>query len=666
MIILKLLVAIVAQIAAESEHALPLIASTPPPLATPSTKQQRVHRVRYLGHRGDAELTSVPRSDLPKLFLNGAPWNEDLGTFWVGHMNVPSLGRLRCYLQDRPGGRAQGWVRASGFSARVRGDGQGDLELSPEPFPMDLKQGCAGRGSRDLLQNTHGLEAMQTSPPHCGRIPLTLAIETDVQFSARFPSTQEAAAWLTMQTLVAGDILGSQLGVDLEVPYLGLHQTQDVWTAPDLGGSAQELLEEFRALWPGLAPVRSHLSHFFSGVGNGTSLAGQDGVCVANEAFAVHTMRLDRQGHPDSRVLALAFLHGLGHNLGARHTHDYCPPLDSCNPLPPLGVCQQYSDCSSQGTIMSFCHLCPGGLDQVDLSFHPVNADAIWNRLEGCLPRRSPVLADAPETRAPGEDWVVQVATHLQLLEAPVLRYWGDAAQGEVTMVSTTPGRYEGRIPPASCGDVTRAQIQMSSATCGSVLWPEPGVDPLLENRVTELTPAFEDDFQYDLGWISVQGGALSGFWTRGIPVADPNWTIAPATDAGGDGWCFLTGNYYGNSDVDNGTVTLMSPPIPVESSPLQIEFDYFLGMVNENGEDRLTLECSWSGLNGPWTPVWRAGHDTQGQWVHVTLSETYLARWPQVLPGNLRLRFRARDGSPPSVMEAAVDSVKVSTGQCP
>lgn len=666
MIILKLFIALAAQTAATTIPTQPTAPTEKCPSPTVEAERHRLHNVRYLGHRGDAEMTSVPASEMPRLYLNGAPWKADLGTFWVGDMNVPSLGRLRCYMHSTDHGEAHGLVRGSGFSARVDSNGDGELELRPEPFPSDLERGCESKSSLVQATPPQVLGASRSAPLACGRIPLALAIETDVQFSGRFASTEEAATWLIMQTLVAGDILGQQLGVDLEVPYLGLHQTNDVWVSPDLGLSAQELMEEFSALWPGIAPVPTHLSHFFSGVGNGTSLAGQDGVCESSEAFAVHTMRLDQQGNPDSRVLGLAFLHGLGHNMGARHTHDYCPPLDSCNPFVPLGECQQFTDCSSQGTIMSFCHLCPGGLDQVDLSFHPVNADAIWNTLDGCLPHRSPVLANSPATRRPGEDWVVQIATPLDILEAPLLRYWGDSGKGEVPMVPITPGRYEGRIPPASCGDVTRAQIQIASASCGSILWPEPGVDPLLENRVTELIPQFVDDFQYNLGWTSVQGGATSGFWTRGIPVADPNWTIAPATDSGGDGWCFLTGNYYGNSDVDNGTVKLISPPIPVVSSPLQIEFDYFLGMVNENGEDRLTLECSWSGMDGPWTPVWRAGHDTQGQWVHVTLGDAYLARWPQVLPGNLRLRFKARDGDPPSVIEAAVDSVVVSTGQCP
>jgi hypothetical protein len=60
--------------------------------------------------------------------------------------------------------------------------------------------------------------------------------------------------------------------------------------------------------------------------------------------------------------------HELGHNFGANHTHSYCPPLDQC-----------YTNCAgptvcSQGTLMSYCHLC-GGMDNIDLEFGPMIAN---------------------------------------------------------------------------------------------------------------------------------------------------------------------------------------------------------------------------------------------------------------------------------------------------
>ncbi len=666
MILISLIITLVMQAMPEAPFSTS-IASTKSQLGGhPQAPGPREYAVRYVGHHGVANLSLVPKEDLPQLFLDEVPWDVDLGHFWVGDLDLPSLGNARCFLHESAAGTASGWVRAPGYSASIRNSLPGSLEMWMDTPSMPQGQGCASNIKEAAVASGLAPHRSFSAANHCGARPLLLAIETDTQFSDRFASVEEAAVWMTLQVLVAKDVLDGQLEVDLQVPYLGLHLTDDVWQSPDRGATAQELLGEFSTLWPAMAPTPTHLSHYFSGVGNGTSLADQDGICAGGDAFAVHTMRLDRHGQPDARVLGMAFLHGLGHNLGARHTHDYCPPLDSCNPQHPLGACQKFSDCSALGTIMSFCHLCPGGLDRVDLSFHPVNVAAILEALNACLPRRAPVVANAPSTRRPGEDWVVQIATRLQPMEAPLLRYWGASGSGEVAMMPISPGRFEGRIPPAGCGDVTHAQVAFASESCGDILWPESGIAPPMENRVTELRTQFSDSFQFNRGWTSLQGGALTGFWTRAIPVADPNWTIAPHTDAGGDGWCFLTGNYYGNSDVDNGTVELISPPIPVVSDPLQIEFAYFLGMVNENGEDRLTLECSWSGMDGPWIPVWRAGHDTHGEWEQVTLTSEYLAHWPYDLPATLHLRFLARDGSPPSVIEAAVDSLVVSTGQCP
>ena len=63
----------------------------------------------------------------------------------------------------------------------------------------------------------------------------------------------------------------------------------------------------------------------------------------------------------------MVFNHELGHNLGAPHTHDLNPPVDNC----------ASGDCSvtPNGTIMSYCHLCDGGLQNVMMRFCLPNVD---------------------------------------------------------------------------------------------------------------------------------------------------------------------------------------------------------------------------------------------------------------------------------------------------
>jgi hypothetical protein len=73
----------------------------------------------------------------------------------------------------------------------------------------------------------------------------------------------------------------------------------------------------------------------------------------------------------------------MGHNCGCNHTHD-------------LGVdsCTSPGGCISNGTIMSYCHLCPGGLANITLEFAGANKtqmDVFLTPL-GCLSADCPVF----------------------------------------------------------------------------------------------------------------------------------------------------------------------------------------------------------------------------------------------------------------------------------
>lgn len=86
--------------------------------------------------------------------------------------------------------------------------------------------------------------------------------------------------------------------------------------------------------------------------------------------------------------------------------------------------------------------------------------------------------------------------------------------------------------------------------------------------NTVELQRGYYDDFRLNLGW-STAATASAGLWARGEPAgtvfqnnpANPDEDIP--VDAGDR--CYVTGNGGGNAgadDVDNGTVTLSSPPM--------------------------------------------------------------------------------------------------------
>ena len=80
------------------------------------------------------------------------------------------------------------------------------------------------------------------------------------------------------------------------------------------------------------------------------------------------------------------FWHELGHNFSTPHTHNYCPvPIDQCAPAGFFGDCQTGEVCTTSGTIMSYCHACPGGLSNYTTWFHPIVADVMRAQAEiGC------------------------------------------------------------------------------------------------------------------------------------------------------------------------------------------------------------------------------------------------------------------------------------------
>ena len=76
----------------------------------------------------------------------------------------------------------------------------------------------------------------------------------------------------------------------------------------------------------------------------------------------------------------VVFTHETGHNCGASHTHDYCPPIDTC-----YNNCTGSTSCPN-GTNMSYCHLC-GGMSNITTYFHNQIVGIIRNRAEAsCIP----------------------------------------------------------------------------------------------------------------------------------------------------------------------------------------------------------------------------------------------------------------------------------------
>ncbi len=221
-----------------------------------------------------------------------------------------------------------------------------------------------------------------TFPKAAGFAPILevrVAVETDFQFYQRFLDLEAAETYaLTLIGAVSSRFL-DQVGVVVVVPYLGLYTSNtDPWTQADQGGSAVDVLYEFRDLWKdGGAPVAADLHAMLSGANLGGGIAWVNVLCSPSYGFSV-SGNLSGSGvfppvpHAPGNWDFDVVAHELGHNFGSPHTHDYCPtPLDECAPAAYFGACQASQTCLASGTIMSYCHLCPGGMANKSLQFHP-------------------------------------------------------------------------------------------------------------------------------------------------------------------------------------------------------------------------------------------------------------------------------------------------------
>jgi len=218
---------------------------------------------------------------------------------------------------------------------------------------------------------------------------LRMAFETDNEFRGLFGTNQAALDYLEqiaagMNTIYYQD---ENLYPILEVARVYAPGTDDPWGADGDSGAA---LDEFSAGYAGSNPPAGALTcgvkHFISAKGLGGGIAEDiGGTCTANDhcvsgdlgGFFPYPLEDNSAQNWDIVVTT----HETGHLLGCWHTHQQTfdtPPgvnYDECG----NGGC---AGASQLGTIMSYCHLCPGGLANIALVFAPPNVANMDKYLE--------------------------------------------------------------------------------------------------------------------------------------------------------------------------------------------------------------------------------------------------------------------------------------------
>lgn len=226
-------------------------------------------------------------------------------------------------------------------------EGGPDLALGPDPDDGIEEQGC--------------------------RVA-KVAIEADNELSNKFGMDPDASAEATdmyIESLVGGvsEIYLNSWNLTFEIVYTrvwagGEAANPDPWE----GTNTPVALVELRDLWSSSPPINEWNGvHFLSGKSLGGGIAYLNAICNPDIAMAVsgnlngffpNPLEDNSPQNWDLTVVA----HEWGHNFGAPHTHGLNPIVDACG----------FSDCSQaeNGTIMSYCHTCPGGMSNIALRFH--------------------------------------------------------------------------------------------------------------------------------------------------------------------------------------------------------------------------------------------------------------------------------------------------------
>jgi hypothetical protein len=224
-----------------------------------------------------------------------------------------------------------------------------------------------------------------------------VAIETDTEFTmvAQGGNAVAAAQYALLLMGAASQVYDRDANVKLPVSYLRVWTGEDIWSGPDM----IEQLYQYRDHWAtNMGGVQRDLGHFFAGRGLGGGVAWLGVVCTGPDwSYALSSglgygFPYPLVDHSHSNWEPMVVNHELGHNFGAPHTHDHSPQADGCGT----------NDCSQAygGTIMSYCHGCPGGMSNVVMNFHPFSLASMAAHLAtvGCAEAGVRAVDDAATT----------------------------------------------------------------------------------------------------------------------------------------------------------------------------------------------------------------------------------------------------------------------------
>jgi C1A family cysteine protease/phage anti-repressor protein len=273
-----------------------------------------------------------------------------------------------------------------------------------------------------------------------------------------------------------------------------------------------------------------------------------------------------------------------------------------------------------------------------------------------------------PDSILPGEETtfsvkIEEIADTIQLGSATIHYRYDNGAYQMQPLSYVSGSLYEATLPPATCGDTPEFYFTVQTTQMGLLHHPSNAPTTVYTGLVGEFTEVFSDDFETDMGWtVENSPGLTAGAWERGIPVGGGD-RGDPPTDYDDSGKCYLTGNQDGDSDIDGGTTSLISPTVNLYEG-LDAKIEYAVWYSNDYGGDPNNdyFRTYISNDNGnSWVLVEEIGPTSLSGWV----KKEFMVSNFVSLNDEIKIRFEASDENEGSVVEAGIDAVKAYLFEC-
>ncbi len=258
-------------------------------------------------------------------------------------------------------------------------------------------------------------------------------------------------------------------------------------------------------------------------------------------------------------------------------------------------------------------------------------------------------------------------------LDVATARLHVDSGAGsvEVPLADIGGGEFAGSFPALACG--TAVEWFVSARTTGGITWTDPPAAPGFAYGATAAVSEavlIADDLEVAPAWsLSAPGDtAFTGLWIHADPIATAAQPEDDHSDPGSQ--CFVTGQgsplgSLGENDVDGGATTLTT--IDYDLSGGDATISYWRWFSNAAGsstpDDSFTVDISNDGGSG-WTNVEVIGPGDEaafGGWYR----HSFLVSDLVTPTATVRLRFVAEDANDASIVEAAVDDLRITRFDC-